>query len=106
MIRLAGLRPEIDIKLEFTGLRPGEKLFEELFHGAEAPAPTGFSGLLMARPRAADLRLVTAAIDELERAIAAGDIAEAARILARIVPEFRRETARPAPGLAVSVSAQ
>ena len=45
MIRLAGLRPDIDIEVQYTGLRPGEKLFEELFHGNEAPSPTGYPGL-------------------------------------------------------------
>ena len=72
MIRLAGFRPEVDIGIRFTGLRPGEKLFEELFHGSEAPSPTGFAGLLMASPRTADLRMVNNAIDEVEAAVAAG----------------------------------
>ncbi|MFZ4403296.1 MAG: polysaccharide biosynthesis protein [Pseudobdellovibrionaceae bacterium] len=40
MIELAGLKPNIDINIEFTGLRPGEKLFEELFYDGETMLPT------------------------------------------------------------------
>jgi FlaA1/EpsC-like NDP-sugar epimerase len=87
MIKLAGMR-EADIGIEFTGLRPGEKLFEELFHGSEKPVPTGFAGLLMANPRAADVKLVTAALAEIEAACAAGDAAAALAVLGRMVPEF------------------
>jgi FlaA1/EpsC-like NDP-sugar epimerase len=87
MIKLAGMR-EADIGIEFTGLRPGEKLFEELFHGSEKPVPTGFAGLLMANPRAADVKLVTAALAEIEAACAAGHAAAALAVLGRMVPEF------------------
>src|SRR5258708_2507336 len=51
MIRLSGLRPDVDIKIDFIGLRPGEKLNEELFHAAEPLQPTSMSGVLLARPR-------------------------------------------------------
>jgi O-antigen biosynthesis protein WbqV len=88
MIRLAGLRPDTDIAIRFTGLRPGEKLFEELFHGSERPAPTGHEGLLMATPRVTDARLIIAALRDIEAAAMAGDAAAAIAILSRLVPEF------------------
>jgi O-antigen biosynthesis protein WbqV len=106
MIRLAGLRPEIDIAIEFTGLRPGEKLYEELFHGSEAPAATGHPGLLMASPRIADLRRVSHALDEIEQAIGAGDVEAALRVLARMVPEFDHNADGAPAGLAVSAGAR
>jgi O-antigen biosynthesis protein WbqV len=104
MIRLAGLRPDADIAIRFTGLRPGEKLFEELFHGGERPAPTAFEGLLMATPRTADSRLVSLAISEIEKAAAAGDNLMALSVLHRMVPEFAHND-RGDAGLAVSVAA-
>jgi O-antigen biosynthesis protein WbqV len=106
MIRLAGLRPDVDVRIEFTGLRPGEKLFEELFHGNEAPSPTGFSGLLMASPRTADLRMVNLAIQEIAAAVALGDAAAALTRLARMVPEFDHNADGTQTGLAISAVAR
>ena len=88
MIRLAGLRPELDVEIQFTGLRPGEKLFEELFHGSEPPVRTKFPGLLMARPRTADPAIVGRAIDEMAQACRAGQTRLALSMLGRMVPEF------------------
>ncbi len=88
MIRLAGLAPERDVEIRFTGLRPGEKLHEELFHGKEPPVPTGFPGLLMAAPRTADPAIVGRAIDEIATACRNGHARLALSLLGRLVPEF------------------
>jgi FlaA1/EpsC-like NDP-sugar epimerase len=88
MIRLAGLRADVDVAVQFTGLRPGEKLFEELFHGAEKPIETGFPGLLMAAPRVADAAIIGRALDEIAAIIDRGDEAAGVALLQRLIPEF------------------
>ncbi len=88
MIRLAGLRPEQDVDIRFTGLRPGEKLYEELFHGKEPPVPTGYPGLLMATPRTGDPAIVGRAIEEIAIACRGGQVRLALTLLGRQIPEF------------------
>ena len=88
MIRLAGRRPDHDVQIRFSGLRPGEKLFEELFHGREPTVPTGHPGLLMARPRTADPAIVGRAIDEIASACRGGHQHLALALLGRLLPEF------------------
>ena len=92
MIRLAGLTPERDVEIRFTGLRPGEKLHEELFHGKEPPVPTAFPGLLMASPRTADPAIVGRAIDEIAAACRGGQSRLALTLLGRLVPEFEHNS--------------
>jgi FlaA1/EpsC-like NDP-sugar epimerase len=88
MVRLAGLRPDQDVEIRFTGLRPGEKLYEELFHGKEPPVPTGHAGLLMATPHTADPAIVGRAIEEIAAACRGGQARLALTLLGRLVPEF------------------
>jgi len=89
MIRLAGLRPEEDIAITFTGLRPGEKLYEELLHETERLVPTRCEGILLAAPRTADLALIGRAIDEAAEAASAGRDDQLKALLERMVPEYR-----------------
>jgi len=89
MIRLAGLRPEVDIGISITGLRPGEKLFEEIFHGAEPPMPTPRPGILVAVPRLVDGEELGLALDDLALACKAQQTEVALAILRRLVPEYQ-----------------
>jgi O-antigen biosynthesis protein WbqV len=96
MIRLAGLRPDIDVEIAITGLRPGEKLHEELFHDGEQARPTDTRGILLAAPRTADLAVLSRGIDELAEGAAAGRREQTLALLGCFVPEYRREGGRPA----------
>jgi FlaA1/EpsC-like NDP-sugar epimerase len=93
MIRLRGLRPDIDIRIVFTGVRPGEKLFEELFDKSEPPSRTGTEGVLVAQPRHADLEAIDTALREMEAQIETGDGLGPLRVLKRLVPEYAADLA-------------
>ena len=66
MIRLAGLEPDEDIEIRFTGVRPGEKLFEEMFHDSEGLITTSASDILLAAPRMIDLAKLNRRLTDLE----------------------------------------
>src|SRR5579885_365092 len=97
MIRLAGLKPDEDVRIEFIGLRPGEKLHEELFYADEELSPTRIPAIRLAAPRAADYAMLARAIDELETLARAGEEERVCALLARLVPEYRR---KPPPTMA------
>ncbi|MEL0145235.1 MAG: polysaccharide biosynthesis protein, partial [Alphaproteobacteria bacterium] len=97
MIRLAGKRPYEDVDIEFVGLRPGEKLHEELFHDAESLAPTGNAAIRLATPRAADREVLARAIDELCAAARDGNNAACRAQLTHLVPEYQSDTPQSEP---------
>jgi len=97
MIRLAGKRPYEDVDIEFVGLRPGEKLHEELFHDAESLAPTGNAAIRLATPRAADREVLARAIDELCAAARDGNNAACRTQLTHLVPEYQSDTPQSEP---------
>jgi FlaA1/EpsC-like NDP-sugar epimerase len=100
MIRLAGLRPGRDIAIEFIGLRPGEKLREELFHPAEPLMPTENPTIRLAAPRTADYAMLARSIDELEENARARREERVLQILERLVPEYRRSIPGPSAAAA------
>jgi len=103
MIQLAGFKPHIDIDIVFTGLRPGEKLFEELFDPSEVPDGRTEEGYVIASPRVIDRHLLDRTIGEMGLCAEREDWVRAIELLAHIVPEYRKEAdkkdAAPAPVL-------
>ncbi|MHA1568845.1 MAG: polysaccharide biosynthesis protein [Alphaproteobacteria bacterium] len=95
MILLAGLKPDQDIKIEFTSPRPGEKLSEEVLHGRETLVSTDHDDILLAAPRAADHAFLARAVDELAAIARAGDQDGVVSLIGRLVPEYRSSAEIP-----------
>ena len=89
MIRLAGLVPGKDVAVVYTGLRPGEKLFEEPLHASEEMQPTEASGILLAAPRVPDHAMLMRLLDELIAASAERKIERVRDLFYRLVPEYQ-----------------
>ena len=88
MIRLAGFTPDVDIKVEYSGLRPGEKLYEEVLSNHENTRPTDHSRIRIAKVREYDYADALAGVNELERLSREVEINDMVRLMKDIVPEF------------------
>ncbi len=88
MIRLAGKSSEGDIPIIYTGLRPGEKLFEELFHPLENYSDTTHAKIFLAQPRSMSWSLLTAQLRQAGVAVREYDEDTLRRMLDQLLPEF------------------
>jgi FlaA1/EpsC-like NDP-sugar epimerase len=89
LVLLSGLRPDRDIKFEFTGLRPGEKLFEELNFQNEQFMPTAHGKILSyLSPFSADLKVMHVALEELRQISERKDVARLILYLKELIPDY------------------
>jgi FlaA1/EpsC-like NDP-sugar epimerase len=93
LIRLSGLEPGRDIKIGFTGIRPGERLHEILFAREEESADIGIPGIVAAKPVRPSLEAIRAWVARLEQGLVRNERAVIDQALRDAVPEFRGEAA-------------
>lgn len=89
MIELAGFRPGEEIQIAYTGLRPGEKLYEEVLSTRENTKPTTHEKIRVACVREYDYFEARAAVEELERLARRVDVAATVRLLKLTIPEYK-----------------
>jgi FlaA1/EpsC-like NDP-sugar epimerase len=88
MIKLSGLELDRDIKITFSGLRPGEKLFEELLVTGENSIPTHHTKILIAKVISNDLEKIKLQLDELSVILANQNNFQLVKKMKEIVPEY------------------
>jgi len=88
MIELSGLKPDEDIQIEFIGVRPGEKLFEELSHEGENFVPTAHSKILRFVSAPCELPYVQNILADFTKRLDHAGAEELKRMLRKVVPEY------------------
>ena len=94
MIRLAGFTPDKDIMVEYSGLRPGEKLYEEVLSNHENTLPTDHSRIRIAKVREYDYADAQSGVEELTRLSREVEIDQMVKLMKQIVPEFISKNSR------------
>jgi FlaA1/EpsC-like NDP-sugar epimerase len=89
MIKMAGYRPGIDIEIKYTGLRPGEKLYEEVLATKENTMPTKHDSIFIAKVRDYDYNEAKEVVDKLRELSRAVDIPNMVKLMKATVPEFK-----------------
>jgi FlaA1/EpsC-like NDP-sugar epimerase len=91
MISLAGLRPDVDIKIEEIGLRPGEKLYEELLNDKEKTTATVNKKIMIAKVKTYDYQDVCAKIENIISLAASGETHAMIYAMKEFVPEYKSQ---------------
>ena len=94
MIELSGFKPDVDIPIVYTGLRPGEKLYEEVLSNVENTEPTAHAKIRIARVREYDYQEADKAVDKLETLSREVMIPEMVKYMKQIVPEYVSNNSR------------
>ena len=94
MIRLAGFTPDKDIMVAYSGLRPGEKLYEEVLSNHENTLPTNHSRIRIAKVREYDYTDALAAVEKLEQFSREVEIEDMVKFMKGVVPEFISKNSR------------
>jgi len=94
LIRLSGFEPDVDIKIQFTGIRPGEKLYEELLTAEEGITSTKHSRIFVAKPNGIDVKLLEELTHTVRERGSFLTRDEVVRLLQTIIPTFRKKTAK------------
>ncbi len=94
MIKLSGYTPYSEIEIKFTGLRPGEKLYEELLNDLENTLPTHHKKIMIAKVRDNNFEEVTSSIQELFQIIQTQHTFNIVREMKKIVPEFKSKNSQ------------
>ena len=90
LIKLSGFEPEVDIKIEITGLRPGEKLYEELLMDEEGLRKTSHEKIFIAKPGEYDFEMLKLGVNALKKIADLGDVETLKTALQFIVKTYKR----------------
>jgi FlaA1/EpsC-like NDP-sugar epimerase len=94
MIELAGFKVGEDIKIKFTGLRPGEKLYEEVLSNKENTIETNHSKIRIAKVREYDYNDAANSVDKLRDLAYDVEIRDMVKLMKQIVPEFKSQNSK------------
>ena len=94
MLKLSGFKPDKDIMVEYSGLRPGEKHYEEVLSNKENTIPTEHDRIMIAKVRNYDYDNAKEVADELERLSRIVEVPDMVRLMKRTVPEFKSKNSR------------
>ncbi len=103
LVRLAGKEPGRDIQIIYTGLRPGEKLFEELFHELEPYEQTAHEKIFLAHPRESNWDDLRAQLGNSELAVRRYDTYQLQQVLLHLVPEMTKSSFNVEPANVIPI---